>query len=84
MQKCKDYLNVNKKSQNEYKKCGEGAYFSPNFEYATAYSRGVIIMCRVNPNKLRIPSGPNEKNIWIIDGTRNTVRPYRILFQLND
>ena len=80
----KDNLNANKKSQNEYKKCGIGSYFSPNFGYVTDYSLGVIIMCRVNPNNLRIPSGPDEKNIWITDGTRNTVRPYRILFQLND
>ena len=38
-------------------------------------------MCRVNPNKLRIPEQYGEDE-WITDGTRNSVRPYRILFDL--
>ena len=61
-QKCRYFINVNKKSQNEYHICGEGASFSSNFKHAAQYSRGVIIMCRVNPNKLRIPErfGENE------------------------
>ena len=37
-------------------------------------------MCRVNPNKVRIP---NPK-IWITDGTRNDIRPYRILINLKN
>ena len=39
-------------------------------------------MCRVDPNKIRIPKGFEEEE-WITDGTRNTVRPYRILIKLN-
>ena len=45
------------------------------------FSKGVIIMCKVNPKKLRIPKG-FEDNEWIVDGTRDSVRPYRILFNL--
>ena len=41
-------------------------------------------MCRVNPKKIRIPKGEFEKNEYITDGTRNTIRPYRILVNLND
>ena len=40
-------------------------------------------MCRVNPNKIRIPQGEYEKKEWITDGTRNTIRPYRILININ-
>ena len=39
-------------------------------------------MCRVNPNKIRIPQGLYEKNEWITDGTRESIRPYRILIEL--
>lgn len=40
-------------------------------------------MCRVNPNRIRIPQGIYEKEEWITDGTRNTIRPYRILININ-
>ena len=39
-------------------------------------------MCRVNPNKIRIPKGAYEEIDWITDGTRNTIRLYRILVEL--
>ncbi len=81
VQKYRNYLNVNKISQKLYPICGEGAYFSPHLEYAAMFSKGVIIMCKVNPKKLRIPKG-FEDNEWIVDGTRDSVRPYRILFNL--
>ena len=81
-QKCKDYINVNKKSQNLYKTCGEGAYVSPHLEYAAKYYKGAMIMCRVNPNKIRIPQGEYEKYEYLTDGTRNTIRPYRLLVPL--
>jgi len=92
-QKCKNKVNTNKQSQNIYKICEEGAYVSPHLEYAANYAAkhkdnsseapsGVIIMCRVNPKKMRIPKD-FEENEWITDGTRNTIRPYRILVNLN-
>ena len=86
-QKCKYLLNMNPKSQNIYKICKEGAYVSPLLDYAKGYailkSIPIVIQCRVDPNKIRIPKG-YEKKEWITDGTRNTVRPYRILIMVNN
>ena len=86
-QKCKNCLNINSRSQNIYKICDEGTYVSPFLDYAkyyaNYYSLPVVIMCRVNPNKIRIPQGEFEKKEWITDGTRNTIRPYRILINVN-
>ena len=82
-QKCKDYKNVNMLSQAQYPLCGEGTYCSPHLDYASEFSRGVIIMCRVNPSLIRIPEGEFEENEWITDGTRNTIRPYRLLYKIN-
>ena len=81
-QKCKDFLNANDKSKSLYKICGEGAYASPLLEYANKYG-GAIIMCRVNPKRIRIPQGKYEKKEYITDGTKNSIRPYRILVDLN-
>ena len=83
-QKCCDYRNINELSQSEFPKCGEGTYCSPHLNYATKYSKGVIIMCRVNPKLMRIPEGKFSNVEWITDGTRNTIRPYRLLYQINN
>ena len=78
---------MNPKSQNIYKICKEGAYVSPLLDYAKGYailkSIPIVIQCRVDPNKIRKPKG-YEKKEWITDGTRNTVRPYRILIMVNN
>jgi len=85
-QKCENYENINEKSKDLYPKCGEGTYVSPHLDYANYFAyqnpSSVIIMCRVNPNKIRIPQGQYEKNEWITDGTRETIRPYRILVEI--
>ena len=39
-------------------------------------------MCRVNPKEIRIPEGQDIEKIWVTDGTRNTIRPYRILVKI--
>jgi len=79
--------NINKKSQNIYPKCGEGTYVSPHLDIAEHYSNyyklPIVIMCRVNPNLIRIPKGKFEEKEWITDGTRNSIRPYRILIKKN-
>ena len=77
--------NINPDSKNLYPICGEGTYCSPHLSYAKGYSGqgGVIIMCRVDPKLIRIPQGKYQNDEWITDGTRNTIRPYRILYQLN-
>jgi hypothetical protein len=82
----KDYRNINQKSQDKYPKCNEGAYVSPYLDYADTYSgennSNVVIMCRVNPKEIRIPEGLDIEKIWVTDGTRNTIRPYRILVKI--
>lgn len=84
-QKCKNFENVNNWSKTKYPICGEGTYCSPHLPYAKKYSpKGVIIMCRVNPKLIRIPKGQYEKDEWITDGTRDSIRPYRILCELNN
>ena len=86
-QKCKNDENINPLSKNKYPKCGIGSYCSPNLEYAEKYANknnGIIIMCRVNPNEIRIPKGKFENNEYITDGTKNSIRPYRILYKLNN
>ena len=82
-QKCQNYDNINTLSKHLYPKCGEGTYCSPYLSYAQGYSKGVIIMCRVNPRLMRVPSGKYGHDEWITDGTRNTIRPYRLLYRLN-
>ena len=87
-QKCRNFDNINPLSKNKYPKCDIGSYCSPNLEYAEKYVKdfkdGIIIMCRVNPNEIRIPKGKFENDEYITDGTKNTIRPYRILVRLND
>ena len=87
-QKLRYFININPKSKNLYQICGDGAYCCASFEYASTYSKcfliGVIIMCRVNLSKIRIPQGKYEETDWLTDGTRNTIRPYRILIKLNN
>ena len=87
-QKCEDDININPLSQEKYPICGEGTYCSPHLDYAYNYakyykSKGIIIMCRVNPNQIRIPE-TFAKNEWITDGTKGTIRPYRLLYNLNN
>ena len=85
LQALKDNKNVNDKSKHLYPECGEGTYVSPLLDYANYYANysksPVVIMCRVNPELIRIPKGKYEKKEWITDGTRNSIRPYRILIK---
>ena len=53
------------------------------YKYANITNNGVIIMCRINPSLIRIPKGQYQNDEWITDGTRNTIRPYRLLYKLN-
>ena len=42
-------------------------------------------MVRVNPNALRhcdsCPDSKEPNNYWVVNGTTNEIRPYRILFK---
>ena len=74
-------------SRLKYPICEEGAYCSPLLNYANEYAEksknSVIIMCRVNPNLIRIPKGEFQYKEWITDGTKNSIRPYRLLYKIN-
>ena len=70
------------------KEVGEGVYMAqdPNImeQYSSEYElQGkkykLGIMCRIMPKKIRSPE--NGKEYWVINGTDNEVRPYRILIK---
>jgi hypothetical protein len=68
---------------------GIGVYLAPDIKEAEKYSEETIvgqsrvkfiIMCRVNPKKIR-ESG-NYPVHWIVDGNYDALRPYRILVKV--
>ena len=71
-------------------KCGQGAYFTPIINEAAKYA-GVgeaggkryklVFMCRVNRDKIREPDRGGAPRYWILNGTKEEVRPYRILIK---
>ena len=72
-----------------YKKCGDGVCLFQNPEYAEnsagiinvcGYQIKIILMCRVNPKKIRQPE--NFKDCWILNPTPDEIRPYRILIKI--
>ena len=84
----KNDVNINYKSQKEYQKCGNGVYLfqDPKIAENTAsiinlggISYKILLMCRVNPEKIRKPQG--FEYCWILNPTPNEVRPYRILIK---
>ena len=73
----------------KYKKCGDGVCLFQNPEYAEnsagiinvcGYQIKVILMCRVNPEKIRQPE--NFEDCWILNPTPDEIRPYRILIKI--
>ena len=77
----KDLFNLNQK-------VGEGIIITPKPEIME-HSCGIFnfngkhykigFMCRVMPKKIRCPEGQDD--YWIIQGTDNEIRPYRILIK---
>ena len=73
---------------HEGEKVGEGVYVTPNpkvleqycgvFNYNGAKYK-IGFMTRVKPEKIRCPE--EEKDFWVINGTDNEIRPYRILMK---
>ena len=76
------------------KKVGEGVYCTPNIETAEDYlgivningeTYKTVLMVRVNPNALRhcddCWDSKDPYNYWVVNGTTNEIRPYRILFK---
>ena len=71
-------------------KCKEGICVFQNPDYAEncagiidlpdlKYKIKIILMCRINPKKIRQPE--KYKECWILDPTPEQIRPYRILFK---
>ena len=82
------YKNLPNIRDNNKSLIGNGIYLSPNINEAERYAEKIqlgkrksnfqfIIMCRVNPEKIREP-GRIPIN-WIVDGNYDCIRPYRIL-----
>ena len=70
------------------KKVGIGVYCSPNInvleEYAgfiningKKYKVGIMVRCK--RNKIRIPR--SKRNYWVLDGSFDQLRPYRLLIK---
>ena len=44
------------------------------------YQIKVLLMCRINPKKIRQPE--NFRDCWILNPTPDEIRPYRILIKI--
>ena len=82
------YQNELDLKKNKTSTCGEGVCLFQNPEYAEncagiinlyGYNIKIILMCRVNPKKIRQPE--NFKDCWILNPTPEEIRPYRILMK---
>ena len=71
-------------------KCGIGVYVTPKIEIAERYTKEfyvdnirkkyrIILQCRVNPYKIRMPK--SNPDYWILNGNGQEIRPYRILIK---
>ena len=71
-------------------KCGRGVYVTPYINVAEKYTSDfsiyeknhryrIVLMCRVNYDKVRISY--SEKDYWILNGDGNEIRPYNILIK---
>jgi hypothetical protein len=87
-----DVKNSNEESKREYINVGKGLYLTDKIDIALIYSgevkdeQGIIyniaFMCRVNPNKVRIPDC--QKDNFVVDPNSDCVRAYRILLKRNE
>ena len=78
---CNDIYHPNQK-------VGEGVYCTPYIEIAEGYS-GIsiingkkyktVLMVRVKPDKIR--GCKERRDYWVVNGTTNEIRPYRILYK---
>lgn len=73
---------------NPGRKVGEGVYCSPLVDIAESNSRvtrinqknyKIVLMVRVKPDAIR--SCKDRENIWVVNGTTDEIRPYRILYK---
>ena len=82
-------LDCRNNEKGEEKKCGDGICLFQNPEYAEnsagiinvyGYQIKVLLMCRINPEKIRQPY--NFRDFWILNPTPDEIRPYRILIKI--
>ena len=68
---------------------GNGVYFSPSIKEAEMYAGianineqryKIVLMVRIKPSSIR-QYNCKENKYWIVDGTSDDVRPYRILLK---
>ena len=73
---------------HEGNKVGKGVYCTPKIKIAESYAGTakingkdykIVLMTRVKPDKIRCPR--NEKDYWLVNGTTDEIRPYRILLK---
>lgn len=102
-QSCKNNKNINYLTNREYPSCGEGVYFIPNFSETLKYIKTfkylddfyrIILMCRINPYKVRIADIGNNLESWIVNGDSlndingkkrdDEVRVYRIFVKVDN
>ena len=91
-QQRRNYININKRyykfDPDNDQPVGIGAYCSPypkvmdDYGYITningkKYKLG--FMMRVKPDKIRISKDKNNQEYWVLDGTTNEMRPYRLM-----
>ena len=48
------------------------------------YILRIVLMCRINPYRVRIVNLTNNKENWVTNGTTDEVRPYRILIKFEN
>ena len=75
-------------------KVGEGVYCTPNIKTAEEYcgtseingkSYKTVLMVRVNPDAVRSCNDCNyAQDYWVVNGTTDEIRPYRILYKCVD
>ena len=70
------------------RKVGDGVYCSPYIDTANIYSGQTeingkkyytVLMVRVKPNAIR--SCKDQSDYWVVNGTDDEIRPYRILYK---
>ena len=72
------------------KKVQPGVYCTPSIDVADSYSGEsevngkrykTVLMVRVKPNAIRQCSCDYAKDYWVVNGTTDEIRPYRILYK---
>ena len=75
------------------KQVGEGVYCTPNINTAGFYagiskinekSYKTVLMVRVKPDAIRGCTCEGSEDYWVVNGTTDEIRPYRILYKVKE